>query len=46
MYDLKLEMIDDLINDVDMYYGNQKQISDSCKSLIACGLSMLKRIDM
>ena len=42
-YDLTFEMIDDLINDVDMYYGNQKQINDSCRSLIACGLYMLKR---
>lgn len=42
-YDVNLKMIDDLINDVDMYYDHYKMINDSCRSLIACGLYILKR---
>lgn len=45
-YDLRPEMIDVLINDVDMYYDNQKLINDSCRSLIACGLSTLERFNV
>lgn len=44
-YNLSLEMVDDLINDVYLFYDNHKLINESCRALIASGLHILRRFN-